>query len=445
MLQLRDYQVDISDRAVSILRAHHIVCLAVEVRCGKTLISLEAARKYGAKKVLFVTKLKAISSIQQDAAALAPGFDLTIINFESLHTIIDTFDFVIVDECHKLAGYPKPSVATKLLKQLVGPRPCILMSGTFTPESYSQIYPILSVSLHSPFKNYPSFYKWAVDYVNVRSKYYYNREIKDYSQAYKDKIDLATSHLFISFTQSEAGFEQLVTEDILTVKMQEGTYLLADYLRKHRVYVGRGGEEVLADTEVKLLNKLHQIYSGTVIHEDKNSQVFDHTKARFIREKFRGQKIGVFYKFKEERAALFAAFGAVNITEDPMEFNACDNKTFISQFQSGREGINLMTADCLVGYNIDFSAVTYWQFRARMQDKNRTKEAKLYWVFSEGGIESKIYERVLEKKDYTLSHFKQDYKLKRTPMSNMVEEISGFMKDYGIEEIQMGGRKIKRR
>lgn len=411
MIALRDYQIDISARAVRILRQHHIACLAVEVRCGKTLISLEAARLYGAKKVLFVTKLKAISSIEQDYAALAPGFELTIINFESLHTIIDTFDFVIVDECHKISAFPKPSVSTKLLKQLVGPRPAIFMSGTFTPESYSQIYHILWPSDHSPFSAYASFYKWAVDYVKVRSKFYYNREIKDYSQADKNKIDLATSHLFISFTQQEAGFEQEVKEEILTVKMQEGTYLLADYLRKHRVYVGRGGEEVLADTEVKLMNKLHQIYSGTVIHEDKNSQVFDYTKARFIKERFAGQQIGIFYKFKEERAMLVATFGWQNITEDPQEFNARYDKTFISQIQSGREGINLSTADCLVFLNIDFSAVSYWQARARMQDKNRTKEARLYWVFSEGGIESKIYERVLDKKDYTLSHFKKDYKI----------------------------------
>lgn len=444
MITLRDYQIDISSRAVDILRQHKIVCLAVEVRCGKTLISLEAARKYGAKKVLFVTKLKAISSIEQDAAALQPEYHLTIINFESLHTVIDVFDFVIVDECHKTAAFPKPSVATKLLRQIIGKNPCILMSGTFTPESYSQIYHILWVSENGPFAASPNFYKWAAEYVTVKKKYYYNREIKDYSNADKDKIGLATSHLFLSFTQSEAGFEQSVVEEIVTVQMSEGTYLLADYIRRHRVYIGREGQELLADTEVKLMQKLHQIYSGSVIDETGQGNGFDLTKAWHIKKHFAGQKIGVFYKFKAERLMLITVFGADRITEDPMEFNSCADKVFISQFQSGREGINLMTADCLIGFNIDFSAVTYWQFRARMQDKNRTKEAKLYWIFAEGGIESKIYERVLEKKDYTLSHFKRDYKLKATPMSNMAEQVSGFMKAHGIEEIQIGSRKIKR-
>ena len=413
MLQLRDYQIDISDRAVSILRAYHIVCLAVEVRCGKTLISLEAARKYGAKKVLFVTKLKAISSIQQDAAALRPGYDLTIINFESLHTIIDTFDFVIVDECHKLAGYPKPSVATKLLKQLVGVRPCILMSGTFTPESYSQIYPILSISHYSPFSEYKSFYKWAVDYVNVRSKYYYNREIKDYSQADKDKIGAATNHLFISFTQEQAGFAQEVKEEIITVKMQEGTYLLADYLRKHRVYIGRSGQELLADTEIKLLQKTWQIFSGTVITENGNAEILDYTKIDFIKEHFVGKKIAIYYVFKAEYAMILARYGYNNITDDPEVFNKSDNKVFVSQIQAGSMGINLATADCIVMLNIHYSNVLYWQVRARLQDKNRTKEAMVYWIFSEKGIEEKIYAAVKDKRDYVLNYFRKDFGIKK--------------------------------
>jgi hypothetical protein len=73
--------------------------------------------------------------------------------------------------------------------------------------------------------------------------------------------------------------------------------------------------------------------------------------------------------------------------------------------------VNLSTADALVMMNIDFSALSYWQARARLQDKNRTKEAIVYWVFSEGGIEQKIYERVLNKRDYTLEHFKRDFKV----------------------------------
>ena len=74
---------------------------------------------------------------------------------------------------------------------------------------------------------------------------------------------------------------------------------------------------------------------------------------------------------------------------------------------SGREGISLKLADCLVYYNIDFSATSYWQSRDRMTTKDRL-ENKVYWIFSKGGIEKKIYNVVSQKKKYTLEHFKSD-------------------------------------
>jgi SNF2 family DNA or RNA helicase len=100
-------------------------------------------------------------------------------------------------------------------------------------------------------------------------------------------------------------------------------------------------------------------------------------------------------------------FGSV--FDDPQAFNEAESGVFISQIVSGREGINLSTADALVFYNIDFSATSYWQSRARIQTKNRTKDAQIYWIFAEGGIEDKIYKAVMDKKDYTLSHFKKDF------------------------------------
>jgi hypothetical protein len=59
--------------------------------------------------------------------------------------------------------------------------------------------------------------------------------------------------------------------------------------------------------------------------------------------------------------------------------------------------------------NIDFSAVSYWQARARLQSKDREDAAKVYWLFAQSGIEEKIYKAVKDKKDYTLSYFRNDY------------------------------------
>ena len=155
------------------------------------------------------------------------------------------------------------------------------------------------------------------------------------------------------------------------------------------------------------MQKVHQLCGGTVKVEEGEAIVIDMSKAEYIKEHFAGKKVAIFYKYVAEMAALKWVFNDRIIT-DPMEFNKAGNDVvFISQIQSGREGINLSTADCLIMYNIDFSAVSYWQARARLQTKDRKEDAIVYWLFFTGGIEEKIYKVVEGKKDFTLVHYKK--------------------------------------
>lgn len=414
-MTLRDYQIDIARRGVDALRRYGIVYLAMEVRTGKTLTALQIAYEIGAKSVLFCTKKKAISSISADYERFNFPYTLDVINYESLHKITKAqangFDLVIADEAHCLGAFPHLSERTRQLRKLVGHRHLILLSGTPTPESYSQIFHQFWVSWNSPFQD-TTFYSWAKQYVQVEKRYIFNREVNDYSNADKDKIMAECGHLFITWSQEQAGFDAVVEEEVLTVKMKDSTYKGIDMLRKNKVLRTSEGM-VMADTAVKLMNKLHQMYSGTVILDEPAGEIdrysFDHTKAIAIKDIFQGKKIAIFYKFAAELAILQWTF-ADRIVETPELFNISGpDKIYVSQIQSGREGINLSAADCLVMYNIDFSAVSYWQARARMQTKDREAPAKVYWIFSEGGIEHKIYEVVKSKKDYTLAYFTKDF------------------------------------
>lgn len=418
-MKLRPYQREIVERGSDILLSNSILYLAMEVRTGKTITALSIAQKVKALSVLFVTRKKAMSSIEKDYEAVKFPFELDLINYESLHKLttedIEAFDLVICDEAHCLGAFPLPSERTKQLRNIVGNRLLILLSGTPTPESWSQLYHQLYISAHSPWKQYRNFYAWAKDFVSVKKRYIYNREINDYTNADREKIERDTKHLFISFTQAEAGFEQMVVEEVIEVRMLNKTYIAADRLRKDKVLKTSEGM-VVADTAVKVMSKLQQMYSGTIIVDETESgesiaQVFDVTKASIIRDKFAGEKIAIFYKFKAEEMAIRSVFGT-RVVDTPESFAMSgQNAVYISQIQSGREGINLSSADCLVMYNIDFSAVSYWQARARLQSKDRTKPAKVYWVFAKDGIEAKIYERVKDKKDYTLHHFKRDFNI----------------------------------
>jgi SNF2 family DNA or RNA helicase len=407
----RPYQIDISNRAADIIRKHGLVYLAMQVRTGKTVTALLTADKIGAGVILFLTKKKVITGILNDHKAFGIKADIVVTNYENLHHVKQPFDIVICDEAHGngLGQFPKPSVRVKKLKELCKGKPIIYLSGTPTPESYSQIFHQFYISSFSPFKDYINFYKWARDYVDIRLKYFKGLKVNDYSNANQTKIKQMTDHLIIPFTQAEAGFKAEVKELTVSIKMEPSTYFLADRLKRDRVYIGRDNNVVLADTGAKLLSKLHQIYTGTVIDEKNDGLVFDRSKAYWIKENFKGKKIAIFYKYKAEEVMLYLTFGHNKFTTDPQEFAGSDSKWFLSQIQSGREGINLSTADALVMLNIDFSAVSYWQARARMQNKDREEASKVYWLFAEGGIEEKIYKAVKGKKDYTLSYFRNDY------------------------------------
>ena len=71
-VKFRNYQVDIINRGSEILSKKGFVYLAMEVRTGKTYCALGISERLDAKKVLFLTKKKAISSIQENYDSLDP-------------------------------------------------------------------------------------------------------------------------------------------------------------------------------------------------------------------------------------------------------------------------------------------------------------------------------------------------------------------------------------
>ena len=408
-MELRDYQIRLSNDATEILERKKIACLFMEVRTGKSLTALQTCQNVKAKRVLFITKIKAFSSIRHDYNQMNYKFDLTIINRESLHKIeTNDFDVVVIDEVHGYSSYPKPSVYAKEIKKRFGNIPMIMLSGTPTPESYSQYYHIFWLSNYSPFKDYTNFYKWANEYVNVKLRYLGYAQVKDYSDADKKKFWHLIRHHILTFTQKEAGFTTSVNENVLEVEMKPITYKIIEKLHRDFVVTSSDGKLILGDTGVKLQQKTHQLFSGTIKFEDGSTRVIDDTKACFIQNNFKDYKIGIFYKFIAELEMLKSVLKD-KLTTDLNEFNSTD-KWIALQITSGREGISLKKADHLVFLNIDFSAVSYFQAKDRMTTMDR-KENTIFWIFSKGGIESKIYQTVLKKKDYTNGTFKKEFNI----------------------------------
>lgn len=401
--------MEMSLEAGEVLAENNIVYLSMEVRTGKTLTAFNTILNDGGTRCAVLTKKKAMASIEADAAAI--GIDADVINYESIHKLPEeNYDYWIIDEAHSLGAFPKPSNRFKNVKARIRPADkVILMSGTPTPESYSQIYHQFSVHPLNPFSPWRNFYAWAREFVKVKQKRVaHGQFVKDYGDATWDEIEKHIGHLMLNITQAEAGFEQHIREEVLHVQMKPVTYRIATAIIEHGIFTGKD-DVILADTGVKQQSKLHQIYSGTVILEEGGAVVVDDTKAQFLKKHFKGKKIAIFTKYKAEELLLKNVLG--NTTNTPEEFNENDDLWYVGQIQSSREGVNLSTADCLVYFNIDFSALSYLQGRDRATHKHRKKENVVYWIFSNDGIESRIYKTVRKKEDYTLKHYKRDRKL----------------------------------
>jgi len=404
-MELREYQRELALQMVERLKQFGIVYLAAQVRVGKTLTALTAANMIGAYRVLFVTKKKAISSIESDFNSFHFDYYLKVINYEQVQKEPKIYDLIIVDEAHSLGAFPKPSLRTELLKGIVGRNNLILLSGTPSPESYSQLYHQFWISERSPFSEFRNFYKWAKVFVNVKNQMINGFMIRKYNHAKINLIAPIVKKYMITYTQKEAGFNSEVEEKIIKIKADEKIKRLVEILLRDKYYRLKTGGEIIGDTPAKLQTKIHQIYSGTILTETGEGVILNFDKAKYIKENYQGRKIAIFYKFIAEKEALIQVLS--NYTESPEEFQN-SNKIFISQIKSGAMGINLSKADVIIFYNIDFSSVLYWQARARSQSKEKNK-SEINWLFIDGGIEEKIYQAVINKKDYTTLYFNADY------------------------------------
>ena len=142
-MQFRKYQKDIIIKSLPIISKHRFLYLAMEVRTGKTFTSLGIAQQLEVSNVLFLTKKKAIKSIEDDYETLKPNYNILVINYESIHKIVKIkWDLIILDEAHSHGAFPTPNKRAKQVSKLVwtlNPY-VILLSGTPTPESFSHMY-----------------------------------------------------------------------------------------------------------------------------------------------------------------------------------------------------------------------------------------------------------------------------------------------------------------
>jgi len=403
MIQLRDYQIELSTKGSEILKRKGLVYYNFSPRVGKTLTALQTCQNVNAKDVLFITKIKAFKSIQDDFNLMNYDFNLTIINKESIHKIEhNNFDVIIYDEAHGLfSTYPKPNNFYKIAKSRFSKIPAILLSGTMCVESGSQIYHQFNFSDYSPFKYYTNFYKWAKDYVKVTQKQLGYGLINDYSKCDIFAVNVIIEPYTLKYTQEQSGFVSKVNKHV--IDFPSSNKLLIERLKRDSLIEGKD-ELIIADSGVKLLQKIHQLENGTIIFESGNNKILSDAKGQFIKKYFEGKKLAIIYNFKNELTLLQDVFKD-QCTTDLNEFNNTD-KHYLGQQVSSCEGISLSKADALVFYNFGYSGKNFIQAIDRLTLKDRPTN-DVYFIFEKGSLTEAIYKTVSKKEKFNIKQFNE--------------------------------------
>lgn len=421
-----------------ILNKFGVVYLCGEPRTGKTL----TAMSFSIPGTLVVTSKKAIEDIEKQAKAFGVQKNITVINYESLKkSHLVKCKAIILDEAHRIGKFPKPSKKITLIRKYgVGKKFYILLSGTPSPESYCQLFHQFHCINKGPWSHFVNFYKFARKYVNITESYIgIGRPKKNYKDMKSIAVKMFNKYK-VTMTQDQAGIKGKVKESFHTVQAPDNIKFMLSILMRKGMLTKKAGKKtkvfVNCDTASKMSSAFHQLCGGSIIDIDREGHSLSDYKAQFIKKEFFGLKLAIFYQYKQEFEILKKVFP--NWTSNAEEFRKSKKKTWLSQFQSGREGVDLQTADALVGYSVPFSATSYFQFKARTQNIFKKEHSELHWIFSDLGIEQAIYNMIVNKKDFTTKHF-EDYARRLSSNSN-----SKVVKKDGLVTGAVAGYKSQR-
>ncbi len=379
-MQPYNHQTEISGQGAAILAQHGAVYLAMEERTGKTLTAILIAEKAKAKRVLVVTKAKALPDWLKTIKDYKPAMPIDVVSYHQAYKHSSAaYDFAIIDEAHAiLSGYPKPGKILREVRQVVYGKPIVYLSATPHAQSYSQLFHQFALWHKSPWAKFANFYRWH----NVYGKPYVldinGISITQYDRTQDDKVLADVQHIFITKTRKELGFEQEPEDVVHYVQLSDITKSVYNELVKNELVELKAGM-LVCDTASKMRFSLHQLEGGTCIIDNKPIVLANREKIDFIMDKWGDSKdLVIMYHYKAELTKLSAIFKNAQLL----------------QATSYAEGVDLSMYKHLVIYSQDFSTAKHTQRRARQANKNRSEDIKVHFLLVKGGLSERVYNTV---------------------------------------------------
>lgn len=378
-----------SKKVVKRINKFGIALLWGQVRSGKTRPFLEASRGF---KTLVITKKDAIEGILSEAKAI--GIEVDVINYHSVSKIPnpDSYDLVILDECHLYIANASAKVSSiwKMVFDYTQKKRLIFASGTPTAEGYGGLYHMLKLSTWSPFRKYKRFTLWFEDYGVPKRKYIGTRDVPCYKTTQVDKIKAEIEHLVVRLKRKDTGHKYEAEDVTHVIPLSKKQSKMKKVLTKDLVLLTKQGD-ILADTPVKMLSKSHQIASGIAV-KCEGDKVYrfkkEPPKVTFIKKHFDPKTTIILAHYKEDVAYLSKIFPHVGS---------------VTKMSSG---VDLSHYKTMIIYSMAFSSANFEQVRARLMNINRDSEIQVHYLLSD--IDTYVYEAVKSKENFTLDWYRSN-------------------------------------
>lgn len=374
------HQEELSDIALAILKQYAIVYLGMEERTGKTLISILTCEKANIKTVLVITKKKALDGWYETLSKFKHSKVYHVTNYHQAKNCEFDADIVILDEAHNyISSVPKRPLMNKEISRLTKEKPIIYISATPYAQGPHLLFHQLSLSSWSPWKNYKNYYSWHKDYGIEKTIYISGIQIKQWTYTQEEKVLKDIQHLFITKTRKELNFKHEPKDVIHTIKLNPWTKDKFNRLMTDKILTLPTGEDIVADTIMKLRVSAHMLEGGVAKLEDKYFVLPNREKVEYILENWGDSKnLVIMYNYKAEGIKLASEFG----------------KATLLQATSNAEGIDLSMFDNLVIYSQDFSTARHTQRRARQANKNRDTIINVHYLIVPHAISDQVYKTV---------------------------------------------------
>lgn len=411
--KLLPHQDKAVNQAKGKLDQYGVVIIAAECRTGKTSIALTLASKYSGK-VLVLSKKKALEGIQGDSDAL--GVKVFAINYESAHKVASGAETVILDEVHCLSGFPKPSRAAKLVKEICKKATrVILLSATPAIESSGQWYHIFWATRRGPFQHYSTFYKWFKEFgVPKKIKIAGGMEVNDYSEV-KSIVSEKVKDFAVMATQNSAGFK--VKPTVLEHYIEAPEIVkMGNRLKKDGI-IEIGGHSVVAETPAAALQKMAMVCGGTLINDEGESlEVYSAMdKLEFLERKMKkDRQYAIFTSYIAERSLIIEHFEPLGwkCGDDMEAFKAGELDLFVGSLKRYSEGFDLswLVNGAMIIYSLTFSGTTFHQILNRMIKYDRVDPAYVHILMIKDSVEEKIFKAVNNKQTFNAEFIKKNAK-----------------------------------